>query len=93
MLRATLLMHSLLRVMQVSPGFEVSHRLTFELAFPRERYREGTAAVYQDLVEHLRALPGSEAVGSVGKHWLWQPLGGDGFGQAGAAFGIRRRCG
>jgi putative ABC transport system permease protein len=57
---AGLLVQSLLRLQQVSLGFDPGRLLTFQLSLPAVRYgAEGKAyAFYRELVESLRSVPG-----------------------------------
>ncbi len=73
---AGLLIQSLWRLRQVSPGFKVQNVLTFSLALPEVRYpTEKQAHFYQDLVAHIESLPGVQSASAV----LPLPLSGDRF--------------
>jgi putative ABC transport system permease protein len=74
---AGLLLRSLARLQQVSPGFRPEGVLTAELSLPDSRYRDEpqVVAFYRDLVPQLRALPGVRAAGA----GFPLPLGGSNF--------------
>jgi predicted permease len=59
---AGLLMQSLAHLYQVDPGFRASHVLTMSVSLPPAQYDTDAkrATFYQQLVEHVEALPGVE---------------------------------
>jgi putative ABC transport system permease protein len=68
---------SLVRLLDVNPGFTASGVLTFELNLPGSKYREPhlVTSFHERLFERVRALPGVTAAGAV----EYLPLsGGDG---------------
>jgi putative ABC transport system permease protein len=74
---AGLLIQSLWRLRQVSPGFQPQNVLTFNLALPEVRYpTEKQSQFYHDLVTRIASLPGVESASAV----LPLPLSGDRFG-------------
>jgi putative ABC transport system permease protein len=64
---AALLVRSFLSLVQVDPGFQPDHVLSFSLSLPDARYNtpERADAFYSQLLERLRALPGVQAAGAV----------------------------
>ena len=73
---AGLLIQSLWRLRQVSPGFKAQNVLTFSLALPEVRYpTEKQAQFYQDLVAHIESLPGVQSASAATP----LPLSGDRF--------------
>jgi len=64
---AGLLLRSFYRLTQVNPGFNPAQVLTADVALPFARYDTGTkqTAFYQQIVAHLKALPGAQSVGIV----------------------------
>ena len=71
-----LLIQSLWRLRQVSPGFTPQNVLTFSVALPEVRYpTEKQSQFFHDLVMHIRTLPGVQSA-SAG---LPLPLSGDRF--------------
>ncbi|HXE30693.1 MAG TPA: ABC transporter permease [Terriglobales bacterium] len=60
-----LLARTLVRLLQVDPGFQAAHALTFQLTLPGEQYPDQAhiVRVYQNVLERLRALPGVRAAG------------------------------
>jgi len=58
-----LLLRSLWRLQQVSPGFNPEHLLTMQLALPRAKYPENQqrARFFEQMVERVAALPGVKA--------------------------------
>jgi len=63
---AGLMLRSLLKQMQLNPGFREDHVLTAKLSLPNADYKNGEPVVqfYQQLLGDLRALPGVEAAGA-----------------------------
>jgi predicted permease len=62
---AGLLMRSFDRVLHVNPGFDPRHMLTFRVAAPAARYKNGERVqVFNRIMDRLRALPGVESVSS-----------------------------
>ena len=62
---AGLLIQSVMRLRNVSPGFEVENRLTMNVVLPSAKYpqRPQWAAFYKQLGERLNNVPGIEAAG------------------------------
>jgi putative ABC transport system permease protein len=62
-----LLIQSLHRLLQVDPGFESAHRLTFGLSLPRTAYAADAqrTALFREVLQRLQALPGVTAAGAV----------------------------
>jgi putative ABC transport system permease protein len=60
---AGLLAKSFLHVIEVKPGFDPSHTLTFSVGIPQKDYTvERRSQLYSQLLERLNSLPGVEAV-------------------------------
>jgi len=73
---AGLLIQSLWRLRQVSPGFESENLLTFVVGIPEVKYPVAKQAqFYHDLVARIESLPGVRSAGSV----IPLPLSGDAF--------------
>jgi len=73
---AGLLIQSLWRLRQVSPGFKSQNVLAFNLALPDLKYTtEKQAQFFQDLKAHMESLPGVQSAAVVEP----LPLGGDHF--------------
>ncbi|HSS19163.1 MAG TPA: ABC transporter permease [Pyrinomonadaceae bacterium] len=73
---AGLLIKSLWRLHNVSPGFDSHNLLTFEVAIPEVKYpAEKQNQFYRDLVSRLQAVPGVRSAGAV----IPMPLTGDAF--------------
>jgi putative ABC transport system permease protein len=64
---AGLMVKSLRSLLQVAPGFNPERVLTFELAPTMSKYetKEQRAALYESLIERIRALPGVVSVGAI----------------------------
>jgi putative ABC transport system permease protein len=64
---AGLLVRSLLRLQDVSPGFDAQNVLTMRVDLPREKYSapEKSASFFSELESRLSGLPGMENVGLV----------------------------
>ena len=62
---AGLLVRSLQRLLEVSPGFQAEHLLTARLSLPQTQYRDTTAinSFYRDVTQRLGAVPGVQAAG------------------------------
>jgi putative ABC transport system permease protein len=62
---AGLLIRSFNRLQNVGPGFDAANVLTLRIDLPREKYNlpEKAASFWEQLNEHVAALPGVEAVG------------------------------
>ncbi|HEY3134922.1 MAG TPA: ABC transporter permease [Blastocatellia bacterium] len=62
---AGLMIRSFYRLLQVNPGFNYDHLLTFNVALPQKKYAEEQQRInfFDQVVDRLRALPGVEAVG------------------------------
>jgi putative ABC transport system permease protein len=73
---AGLLLQSLWRLRQVSPGLNPSNVLTFSVALPEVKYEgEKQSRFYEDVAAHLQSLPGVQSASSV----IPLPLSGDRF--------------
>ncbi|MBA3248612.1 MAG: ABC transporter permease, partial [Pyrinomonadaceae bacterium] len=83
---AGLMVRSFSRLLDVNPGFRTENVLTMQVALPATKYREPQQrrAFFQELVERIKALPGTESVGAVSH----LPLGG---GVTSYTFGIEGR--
>lgn len=56
---ASLLMQSLLRLMNVNTGFQTQHLLTFQISLPATKYGEqARSSFFMQLLDKIRALPG-----------------------------------
>ncbi len=64
---AGLLVKSFARLMDVNPGFDPDHLLTFNLALPSSTDSAHQFAFYQQVAQRLQALPGVRAVGAVSR--------------------------
>jgi len=64
---AGLLVKSFARLMDVNPGFDPDHLLTFNLGLPSSTDPVRQLAFYQQVVQRLQALPGVQAVGAVSR--------------------------
>ncbi len=62
---AGLLMKSFYQLWAVDPGFRSDHVLAFAVELPDSKYPQGTqqAAFFEQLLDHLRVLPGVKAAG------------------------------
>ena len=71
---AGLLMRSFEQLRSTDPGFRTTHVLTLHLAVSRAKYGDdaGVARYLDRLIDHVRAVPGVEAVGIVNR----LPMGG-----------------
>jgi predicted permease len=69
-------MRSLVRLLQVDPGFDTNNLLTFQLTLPDAKYSEATQllAFHQQLIARVESLPGVKGVGTTSL----RPLGGGG---------------
>ena len=76
---AGLLVQAFRRVLQVNPGFRPENVLTFGISLPEANYGkpEQKIAYYDNLLQHLRQLPGVRAAGATSA----PPLGGRWGGQ------------
>src|SRR6266498_345756 len=73
---AGLLIQSLWRLRQVSPGFNSQNVLTFSVSLPDVKYpTEKQSQFYQDLIQRVESLPGVQSASAV----LPLPLSGDRF--------------
>ncbi|MBZ5619609.1 MAG: ABC transporter permease [Acidobacteriia bacterium] len=65
---AGLLTQSLWRLRHVNPGFVADHVQTFQIAPQRARFKTNNqvGAFYEELLSHIRAIPGVKAAGAVG---------------------------
>jgi len=73
---AGLLIQSLWRLRQVSPGFESQNLLTFVVGIPEVKYpTDKQAQFYRDLIGRIESLPGVRSASSV----IPLPLSGDAF--------------
>ncbi|MEX2282445.1 MAG: ABC transporter permease [Gemmatimonadota bacterium] len=75
LISAGLLMNSLLRVMQIDPGIEASGVLIIDLSLPNSDYPDPDTrvALYGDVIERIRTIPGVRAAAVVNP----LPLAGD----------------
>lgn len=64
---AGLLVKSFARLMDVNPGFDPDHLLTFNLALPSSTDPGRQLAFYQQALQRLQALPGVQTVGAVSR--------------------------
>jgi hypothetical protein len=64
---AGLLVKSFSRLMNVNPGFDPDHLLTFNLGLPPSSDAAHQAAFYRQVEEGLRTLPGVQSVGAVSR--------------------------
>ena len=64
-----LLIRSLIRLLQVNPGFDARNVLTFQTNFPGSKYgeRQQRLSVYERFSERIRTLPGVRSVGAVSR--------------------------
>jgi predicted permease len=69
---AGLLLRTFENLQRVDPGFNPAGALTFHIDLPGKRYPDQAAQIhfYQNIAEHLRALPGVESVG-IGSDIPW----------------------
>ncbi|MEP7270751.1 MAG: ABC transporter permease [Acidobacteriota bacterium] len=89
---AGLLTRSLLRVLDINPGFSSANVLTMQVSLPSSEYADipRRLTFYRQLFERIRAVPGVEAAGMVNN----LPMGGvDLNGQFGIAGRPRERYG
>src|SRR4030095_10482339 len=75
---AGLLMRSFFTLTRVDPGFDSHNVLTMKMTVPRSKYKNGVAVAtfYQQLLEHVKALPGVESAAGISQ----LPLSGDYWG-------------
>ena len=73
---AGLMMRSLVRLLQVDPGFDTNNLLTFQITLPDSKYSEMPQALafHQQLIARIEALPGVRGVGTTSL----RPLSGGG---------------
>lgn len=64
---AGLLVKSFSRLMNVNPGFDPDHLLTFNLGLPPSSDAAHQAAFYRQVAQGLEALPGVQSVGAVSR--------------------------
>jgi putative ABC transport system permease protein len=64
---AGLLVESFARLMNVNPGFDPDHLLTFSIGLPSSADSGRQFAFYQQVLERLQSLPGVKAVGAVSR--------------------------
>ncbi len=64
---AGLLLRSFVRLLDVDPGFRTENILTARVSLPRVKYAEDSrrVALYQDLSDRIRSMPGVQSVGLV----------------------------
>jgi putative ABC transport system permease protein len=74
---AGLLIKSFIHLREINPGFQPDNVLALRLSLPPGKYKQGEprAQIYQQLVAHLKTVPGVQAAGAI----LSLPLGGDTF--------------
>ncbi|MGA7287222.1 MAG: ABC transporter permease, partial [Terriglobales bacterium] len=78
---AGLLVKSFARLMDVNPGFDADHLLTFNVGLPASTDAARQFAFYRDVMQRLQALPGVRSVGAVSR----LPLAG---GNSGRSFKV-----
>jgi putative ABC transport system permease protein len=62
---AGLMIRTLMRLLEVDPGFDSSHTLTFLVSLPGSRYNDSTSALFiRQLRQNLAAVPGVRGVGA-----------------------------
>src|SRR4030095_3316064 len=82
---AALMIQSFFRLGRVQPGFNTDRLLTMEISLPINDYPQSPRPiVFQELIQHMKALPGVESVAAA-KHL---PLSGDNMN---FAFDIEKR--
>jgi putative ABC transport system permease protein len=64
---AGLLVKSFARLMNVDPGFDADHLLTFNLALPSTTEPSRQLAFYQEVMQRIQTLPGVQAAGAVSR--------------------------
>jgi putative ABC transport system permease protein len=64
---AGLLVKSFARLMNVNPGFEADHLLTFNLGLPTTTDPAHQLAFYQQVLQRLQAMPGVQSAGAVSR--------------------------
>ncbi len=64
---AGLLLKSFARLMDVNPGFDPEHLLTFNLGLPPSTDATRQVAFYQQVLQRLEALPGVQTAGAVSR--------------------------
>ena len=64
-----LLLRSLVRLLEVNPGFDAQNLLTFQVNLPADKYSESSQrkAFYDRLADAARSLPGVKNVGAVSR--------------------------
>jgi putative ABC transport system permease protein len=82
LLGAGVLLRSLLRLAEVSPGFETAHAMRFGIGLPEKRYDTEQKLIdfHHKLIEKLAALPGVRSVGAASR----LPLRGGSVGTGGS---------
>jgi putative ABC transport system permease protein len=65
---AGLLLRAFIRLQNVSPGFNPSNLMTFNLQLPSSKYRDWlqVSAFYSQLIDRLKALPGVQSADAAG---------------------------
>jgi predicted permease len=63
---AGIMLHSLLNLLELNPGFRKDHLLTATLSLPGSQYKDDASVTrfYERLVSDLRAIPGVESAGA-----------------------------
>jgi len=76
---AILLVQSFLRFIKIDPGFQVEHRVTYQLTLPQAAYPSHVrqAQFFDNFVQKVRALPGVESAALIGGPPLtsWMKMG------------------
>jgi putative ABC transport system permease protein len=64
---AGLMLRTFVRLLQINPGFDATHVLTFRVSVASAKYRTGDAAVqfFRKIRENLSQMPGVEAAGVI----------------------------
>jgi putative ABC transport system permease protein len=82
---AGLMIRSFVRLLNVDPGLDPARVLTLDVGLARDKYTgPQQVAFFQQVIEHVRVLPGVQSAGAI----YPLPLGG---GEEGIGFGIEHR--
>jgi putative ABC transport system permease protein len=90
---AGLLIKSFVRLTGVDPGFHAQHLITARISLPESQYREDhlVTALFHDLVERTRAVPGVQSASVVSRLPLTGGPGGDPFSIEGRPYDASSR--